>query len=302
MSTVNPGLLSMHCKELGKTGVRLPEIGLGTWKYKGGIEPLQTVLSYGPLVIDTAESYETEDVIGTAVRGCRDKAFIATKVLPVHFRYQDVLKAADQSLHRLKTDYIDLYQLHWPNAAVPIQETMAAMETLVDAGKVRFIGVCNFSLQELKRAQASLSAHRIVSHQIQYNLVDRRADYGMLEYCRGEHITILAHSPLGCGLENIRRRDSQRTLCRVASDTGKTEAQVALNWCISSKEAIAIPKSNTTERIMENLRASGWQLSPEQVALLERSIKSPGRIEAALRRGARRILPRRCTPRSISQV
>src|SRR5947209_17465883 len=166
----------MNYKELGRTGVSLPEIGLGTWEYTGGVAPLRRGMDLGAVLIDTAEAYRTEEIVGLAISDVRDKVFIATKVWPTHFRYRDLLQAADNSLQRLRTDHIDLYQLHWPNAAVPIDETMAAMQILVDVGKVRFIGVCNFSVHDLKNAQACLTKHRIVSTQVRYSLVARRIE------------------------------------------------------------------------------------------------------------------------------
>ena len=136
----------MNLKELGQTGLKISEIGLGTWNYQGGVEPLLAGLTQGALFIDTAESYGSEPVVGEAIRGMRDYIFLATKVSPEHFRYHEVLRAADASLCRLGVDYIDLYQLHYPNSKLPVEETLGAMEDLVKAGKVRFIGVSNFSL------------------------------------------------------------------------------------------------------------------------------------------------------------
>jgi diketogulonate reductase-like aldo/keto reductase len=260
----------MNYKELGQTGISLPEIGLGTWEYKGGVVPLRRGIDLGAFLIDTAEAYGTEEVVGLAISDVRDKVFIATKVWPTHFRYRDLLQAADNSLQRLRTDHIDLYQLHWPNAAVPIEETMAAMQILVDVGKVRFIGVCNFS--------------------VRYSLVDRRIEFGLLRYCGEKHISVIAYSALDRGIDHIRKKDPGRALGRVAAEIGKTEAQVALNWCISKKGVIAIPKADSIEHTIDNCHASGWRLSPEHVRVLARSIKSPGHIEAPLRRAARRVL------------
>src|SRR2546430_6224691 len=150
---------SVTYKEFAGTTLRLPEIGFGTWGYQGGAAPLRRGIDLGACLIDTAEGYGTEEIVGEAIRGVRDRVFLATKALPRHFRRGDLLRAADQSLARLKTDYIDLYQLHWPNYTVPLEETMAAMEELVDQGKVRFIGVSNFSVTDLKEAQAVLARH-----------------------------------------------------------------------------------------------------------------------------------------------
>jgi diketogulonate reductase-like aldo/keto reductase len=258
-------------KELGATGVPVPEIGLGTAAYTGGVEPLRRGVELGAFLIDTAESYGTEDIVGKAVQPIRNEVFIATKVSPGHFKYKDVLKAADQSLKRLKTDCIDLYQLHWPNPDIPISETMSAMERLVNAGKVRYIGVSNFSIDQLTEARSVVSKHRIVSNQVRYSLVDRSIESGLLAYCQQQRITIIAYSPLAVGLKNIASRDKNGALKRVAAETGKTMAQVALNWCTSKPWVIAIPKANSIAHVEENCNASGWRLSPEQIRLLEES-------------------------------
>src|SRR5881296_2267847 len=223
----------MNYKGLADTTVRLPEIGLGTFNYKGGVEPLRAGITLGASLIDTAESYGTEAIVGEAIRGNRDRVFLATKVSPTHFRRPALLLAAERSLQRLRTDRIDLYQLHRPNYTVPIQETMAGMEELVDRGKVRFIGVSNFSVGQLKRAQAALSKYRIVSNQVRYSLVDRTIEPPLLHYCQRNRITVIAYSPLAQGLHRIKEMDPGNTLEKVAAVVGKTKAQVALNWCIS---------------------------------------------------------------------
>ena len=114
----------MELKELGNTGVMVPEVGLGTARYTGGAEPLRRGIELGAFLIDTAEMYRTEDAVGQAVKGIRDRVFIATKVLGSHLRYDQVMRAAESSLRQFGTDYIDLYQIHWPNPSLPIKETM----------------------------------------------------------------------------------------------------------------------------------------------------------------------------------
>ena len=124
--------MTVKYKEFAGTTLKLPEIGFGTWGYQGGVTPLRRAIDLLEVsLIDTAESYGTEETVGDAIRGARNRVVIATKVRPRHFRHADVLTAADQSLKRLRIDHIDLYQLHWPNYTVPIEETMAAMEALV---------------------------------------------------------------------------------------------------------------------------------------------------------------------------
>jgi hypothetical protein len=129
----------METKNLGNTQVKLPAVGFGTWNYLGGTGPLRTAIEQGACLIDTAENYGTEGVVGEAIRNRREHVFLTTKAAPRNFRRKNFIAAAERSLGRLGTEYIDLYQLHWPNYTVPIDETMSAMEELADAGKIRFI-------------------------------------------------------------------------------------------------------------------------------------------------------------------
>jgi diketogulonate reductase-like aldo/keto reductase len=276
----------MELKPLGGTGVMVPEIGLGVWRYSGGVEPLRQGIELGAFLIDTAEMYGTEDVVGQAIKGLRERIFLATKVSADHLRYDDVLRAAEASLQRLETDYLDLYQIHWPNSSVPIQETMRAMETLVDRGLVRHIGVSNFSVQQLQAAQAAMSKYPIVSDQVLYNLNRREIERDLLPYCLMQNITIIAYTPLDDGRlatrswfpQNWRMHAIEevatsmrrmQALEQIAIYMQKTLAQVALNWCTSRPNVIAIPKSSSLTRIVENCQASGWRLSPEQIRFLD---------------------------------
>lgn len=280
-------------KRLGNTGIMVPEIGLGTWQYKGGVAPLRAGIDLGATLVDTAESYGTEDMVGEAIQGLRHQVFLATKISPRHFRRRDAIRAAEQSLKRLKTDYIDLYQLHWPNYAVPIGETMAAMEELVNAGKIRFIGVSNFSAAELERAQRCLSKNRIVSNQVRYSLVDRTIESGLLQYCQAQQITVLAFSPLANGMNNLLALDQHDMLGKIAADTGKTSAQIALNWCVCRDPVIAIFKAEQIEHVRENCGASGWRLASNHLQALSRvGFRRRGAMERFGRRLARRVLQR----------
>ena len=259
----------MEQRELGGTGEMVPEIGIGTWQYHGGVTPLQHALDLGATLIDTAEIYGSEDIVGQAIRGRRDEVFLATKVSGDHLRHAEVIKAADASLKRLGIETIDLYQVHWPNRNVPIGETMQALESLVDAGKVRYIGVSNFSRRDVEAAQASLKKARIVANQIEYSL-QRREVEADFEFYRANRITVISYSPLGLGeLLSSRNRPELQVLRAVASDAGKTAAQVALNWVLSRPSVITIPKSDRAERVEENCGASGWRLTSDQIDRLE---------------------------------
>src|SRR6266571_7308884 len=267
----------MELQQLGNTGVMVPEIGLGTWKYRGGVEPLRRGIELGATLIDTAEIYRTEDVVGQAIQSQRESIFLATKVSGDHLRPDAVLRAAEGSLRLLGTDVIDLYQIHWPNARVPIKETMQAMETLVDRGQVRYIGVSNFSVRELRAAQEVMTKYPIVTNQVLYNLNRREIERDLLPYCQEHNITILAYTPLDDGrlatASRFRRSQSTRVLEQVATDVQKTLAQVALNWCTAHPKVIAIPKSNGVERTVENCQASGWRLSPAQMQMLDQAFR-----------------------------
>lgn len=264
----------MELKQLSNTSVQVPEIGLGVWKYRGGVEPLRRGVELGAFLIDTAEMYRTEDVVGQAVKGIRDKVFIASKVSGSHLRYDDVLKAAEASLRELNESCIDLYQIHWPNSSVPIKDTMRAMETLVDRGQIKYIGVSNFSVRELKEAQAVMQNHPIVANQVLYNLNDRDIERDLLPYCQKHDVTILAYTPLDDGRLARKpkfwrgRSQGMKVLEEVATQVHKTLAQVALNWCTAHPNVIAIPKSDSVTRTEENCGASGWRLSLEQIKRL----------------------------------
>ena len=262
----------MNYKELGDTGIQISEIGLGTWNYRGWIKPIKTAIELGATLIDTAEGYYTEDIVGQAIKGIREKVFIATKVSGRHLGYRDVLKSAENSLYELNIDCIDLYQIHWPNTVYPIQETMKAMEKLVDDGLVKFIGVSNFSLDEMKEAQYYLNNHKIVSNQVLYNLNHRDIEKDLIPYCNKNKITIIAYTPLDSGnltKKGLLNKRSNEVLEQVAQDENKTMSQVALNWCNSRQCVVSIPKSNSADKTAENCGGSGWRLKKENIDRLD---------------------------------
>lgn len=262
----------MELKPLGKTGIMVSEIGLGTWNYSGGAEPLRKGIEMGAYLIDTAEGYHTEDVVGQAIKGIRDRVFVATKVSGRHLRYDDVIRAAEASLRLLDTDYIDLYQIHWPNSSFPIKETMRAMEALVDFGHIKYVGVSNFSVEDMQEAQATMRKYPIVSNQVLYNLNNRSIERDLIPYCEKNGVTIIAYTPLDDGrLATGLRGRGMKVLGQIAAEEKKTMAQVALNWCTALPNVIAIPKSNSVIRTAENCGASGWRLSQEQIRLLDES-------------------------------
>jgi diketogulonate reductase-like aldo/keto reductase len=260
----------MQQRELGSSGVMVPEVGFGTWQYRGGSAPLRRAIELGAGFIDTAENYGSEGIVGEAIRGRREQVFLATKVSGEHLRYDQVIQAAEASLKRLGVPVIDLYQVHWPNRRVPIIETMRAMETLVERGLVRFIGVSNFSRREVEEAQRALRQNRIVANQVEYSLTSRQVEPDIESFYVPNRIAVIAYSPLARGaLLRPRNRRGLAALQTIATETGKTMAQVALNWCLSRPGVFVIPKTDRVERVEEDAGASGWSLTPAQVSALD---------------------------------
>lgn len=283
---------TMFFRALAGTGIQLPEIGIGTYLYRGTSQLLRKGIELGANFIDTAELYGNEEVVGRAVKGIRDQVFVATKTH--HFKYQEVIHCAEASLLRLGIDTIDLYQLHHPNAAVPIAETMAAMEQLVQQGKVRFIGVSNFTVPEVLKAQAALKMNKLVSNQMRYSIIDRTIERELLPFCQQHNLTLIAYSPLGHSFRNVLAADTAGVLEHVAREACKTKAQVALNWCLAKPGVVVIPKTESEAHLAENCASSGWRLTAEQVEKLNRGIKfrCRGRFEVAVRTFVRRTLQR----------
>ena len=301
--------------ELGKTGLRVSQIGVGSWQIgskswgwrdeyseEETIQAIRTAIEHGINFIDTAEMYgdgESERIIGKAIRSMRDRVIIATKVWPTHLTYDRVLKACEGSLRRLGVDVIDLYQIHWPNPLIPISKTMKAMERLVKDGKIRHIGVSNFSLKILIKAQEALKREEIVSNQVKYNMIERQAEKELLPYAERNKITIIAYSPLAQGLltgkysptnrprdyvrrinilfdeENLRRLQPLIQLLReIANNRGKKPSQVALNWLIKRPEVIAIPGVKRPAQAEENAGAADFRLTDEELRMIEETLRN----------------------------
>lgn len=290
------GEMPIQYKPLGNTGIQIPEIGLGTWGYHGGFTPLRSGFDAGALFVDTAESYDgAEEAVREAMKGIRDRVFLASKVSSSNLRHKDLIKAAEGSLKRLGVSHIDLYQIHQPNPEIPVAESLGAMEQLIDEGKIRFIGVSNFNVEQLAEAVQLVRKHPIVSNQVRYNLGDRTIENGLLQYCQENKITVIAYSPLARELSRLFDCDPNGVLTSIANDTGRTIAQIAINWCLCKDGVVAIPKGNSVEHILENCAASGWRLSEEHMAQLTNELQSR-------RRGVMDTLLRKYMPSSLVPV
>lgn len=264
-------------------GIKLPAVGIGTWgmgKAPGPgerpdygndekcIAAIKEAIRLGMWHIDTAEMYSSghaEEIVAAAIKDIpRKKVFITTKVLPNHLKRDDLLNAAEASLTRLQLEYADLYLIHWINATSQIKEAVAAIDELVAAGKARHIGVSNFTLKQLQLAQ-SFTKNKIVTNQVEYSLLERSCEKELLSYCQDNDIILTAYSPLAQGNSRLLKN---KVLAAVAAKHGKTVAQVALNWLVSQKNVIAIPKSSSLQRVRENAGAVGWKLTDDDMEMI----------------------------------
>jgi len=259
--------------------------------YSSDREHVRTIrmgIDLGMTLIDTAEVYaqgHSEELVGQATRSIRDHVMIATKVSPEHLHHENVLQACERSLRRLDTDYIDLYQVHWPNPAIPIEETMSAMSRLLEAGKIRAIGVSNFSVRQLRQAKQVVSGTHLAANQVEYNLFDRSVERDLLPYCNESGLLLIAYSPLDQGALAEEEAAVLKTLAR---KYGRSPAQIALNWLIQRPAVVAIPKARKPEHIRQNAAAMDFELSSEDgqaidQAFATRSIEVPtDRIKVVL--------------------
>jgi diketogulonate reductase-like aldo/keto reductase len=260
---------------------------MGTWMIEGrsrdanrrAIEALRLGLDLGMNHIDTAEMYgngRAEELIAEAVDDQREQVFLVSKVLPSNASYQGTLKACERSLKRLKTDFIDLYLVHWPSSQHPIEETMRAMEKLVDEGMIRFIGVSNFDVEQLREAQHALKKYRIACNQVLYHLAYRGIEQDLLPYCAENGIAIVGYSPFGHGNFPSSHSREGKVLAEIAKRHNRTARQVALNFLIHDPNLFTIPKAGSPDHIRENSGAVGdWKLTDEDIAAIDRTFPLP---------------------------
>jgi diketogulonate reductase-like aldo/keto reductase len=263
-----------------KNGCTIPVLGLGTWLMGGNkvrnpenddnadIIGIKTALEMGITHIDTAENYaegHAEELVGLATAGFeRKNLFLASKVDPSHLHTDDLLKALQQSLERLHTDYLDLYMIHAPNDTVPLAESINALNTAADKKLVRHIGVSNFTAERLKGAQ-KYTSHPIVVNQVYYNVKTREPETdGLLSYCQQNDIFLEAYRPLNKGALETK---SISLLAQLAEKYKKTTTQIALNWLTSQTNIIILVKMTKPNHIQENIGATGWEMSSDDIEL-----------------------------------
>lgn len=270
----------MHPRNLTlNNGIDIPTLGQGTWfmgesrfERKNEVAALRHGMALGLTLIDTAEMYGSggaEEVVGEAIAGQRDKAFLVSKVLPSNASKTGTIAACERSLKRMKTDYIDLYLLHWPGSH-PLADTFAAFESLKKAGKIRAWGVSNFDTADMKRV-AQLDGGHCCVNQLLYNLGSRGIEWDLLPWQRERGIATMAYSPLH--QTHLLKRGP---LQAIAKELGITPAQLALSWLLH-QGTIVIPKSSNLKRIEENRRAWDITLPAEVLKRLDQSFPPPTR-------------------------
>ena len=301
----------METRSLGKSEIQITPILMGTWqagkKMWVGIEDAETIKAIrqayeaGITTIDTAEVYgagHSEQIVAKALSDERDNVVYASKVFANHLQYDRVIEACDRSLKNLNTDYIDLYQIHWPSGAfnnevVPIEETMSALNKLKEQGKIRAIGVSNFSGTQLEEAS---QYGRVDSLQPPYSLFWRKIENDAVPYCVANNISILAYSSLAQGLltgkfgldhqfaegdhradntlfqgENYQRAQKALEQLRpIAKSHNCTLAQLSLAWLIAQPQTNAIAGARNAEQAEDNAKAASVNLSADELQEIDR--------------------------------
>lgn len=261
------------------SGECVPVFGLGTWRFGENrahraeeIATLQLGLDSGASLIDTAEMYgdgEAETLVGEAISGRRDEAFLVSKVYPHNATRQGTVAACERSLTRLRTDRIDLYLLHW-RGTVPIGESIEALVALQAAGKVRHFGVSNLDRADMEAVWSAPGGHAVATNQLLYNLSRRGIEWDLLPWLRTHRIPVMAYSPI-----EQAKLIRNRKLIEFSRRHDMTPAQAALAWLLKDDDVIVIPKSRRRERLKENLGALDLRLSAEARQELDRAFPPP---------------------------
>ncbi len=245
-------------------GNKIPKIGLGTFKLRGDTckKAVKTALKTGYKLIDTAEKYKNEQKIGETIKNRdREKLFLTSKVWPTNLHYEDVLKACEKSLERLRTDYLDLYLIHWPNEEVFVGESLDALADLVGDGKVKSVGVSNFTIEQLDEV-LSVSEVPITVNQVEFHPWLFQED--LLEFCEDNGVVLEAYAPVARG-----RFFDDVVVQELSEKYGKTPPQIVLRWEIQ-KGVVPLPRSSDKEHIRENFEVFDWKLETGDVEKIDK--------------------------------
>ncbi|TBU95850.1 aldo/keto reductase [Phytopseudomonas dryadis] len=263
-------------------GQSVVALGQGTWHMgdgKAGIDAEVTSLRHGldlgMTLIDTAEMYgngASEQVVGEALRGRRDEAFVVSKVLPENASRQGIHHSCERSLKHLGIDHIDLYLLHWRESDTSLAEVVETFEALKAEGKIGAWGVSNFDVDDMEELLAVPGGDRVAVNQVLYNLAQRGIEYDLLPWCQARGIAIMAYSPLDEG--RLLRHDG---LIRFAEERQLSAAQVALAFVLARPGVIAIPKAGSAHHAQNNRKAATIRFTADELAELDRLFAAPTR-------------------------
>lgn len=260
-----------------KNGQQVSSLGQGTYqmgqsraKKKEEINALRTGIDLGMSVIDTAERYDNEKMVGEAIRGLRDRVFLVSKVQPYKARLRKTIVAAcEQSLRKLRTDFLDLYLLHW-KAHSSTEETVAAMTKLRKDGKIKMWGVSNMDVPRMEEFFAVPEGGTCAADQVRYNIASREVEYDLIPWCAHHDVVFMAYSPIGEG-DLIRNQ----TLIEIGKRHDATAAQVALAWSVRNPNILSIPKASSSRHIEENFKSLSIQLTDQDIRELNHFFPPP---------------------------
>lgn len=261
-------------RRLGEATV--PAIGQGTWNMEADnraecIRALRRGIDLGLTHLDTAELYgegEVEELVGQAVKGVRERIFLASKVKPSNASRRGTIEACERSLRRLGTDRLELYLLHWPGPH-PLEDTIEAFEQLVRDGKIRAYGVSNFDVDELEQAVRIAGEGRIACNQVLYHLRERHIEAELVPWCVKRRIAVVAYSPFGSWDFPEPTSKGGKVLKELADARGVTPRQIALAFLVRDPHVLAIPKASKVPHVEQNAGALGLTLSKEEVARID---------------------------------
>ncbi|SIO65766.1 Aldo/keto reductase [Bradyrhizobium erythrophlei] len=264
----------MRKQKFGNSGPDVPVIGQGTWYLdrsdrKSAVAALRRGIETGMTHIDTAEMYgDAELVIADAIAGLRDELFLVSKVLPSNASRRGTITACERSLKRLKTDHLDCYLLHW-RGSFSLDDTVAAFDELIAAGKIRSWGVSNFDTDDLNELLAVAGKGRIACNQVLYHLQERAIEHAVIPWCEKHGVAVVAYSPFGHDDFPSPRSKQGQMLQSIADAHKATARQVALGFLTRRPSVFAIPKASSADHAADNAAAGRLNLSDSELAALD---------------------------------
>lgn len=268
-----------------KNGMKMPRLGMGTWMlgehppiWQQEKKALRAGLDAGFTLIDTAEMYGnglSEQLIGEALEGYqREKLFLVSKVYPHNAGRPQIYDSVNQTLRNLRTDYLDMYLLHW-RGSIPLEETVDAMEELVKKGKIRSWGVSNLDTSDMKELYSVPNGDHCQVDQVLYHLGSRGIEYDLMPWLEEHQIPVMAYCPLAQAGSLQRSLLKSKAVQTVAKERGITPMQVLLAFVLQKENVIAIPRSGRTEHVLQNWEVRGVVLTEEEYKMLDQAFPAP---------------------------